>query len=72
MGDKNLRHLKIIEILRTEDDICLRVVKEYVCKRFVCGGGCFRMDIRYSHCMQIRVFSIEKLIENSKKCLTMF
>ena len=24
------------------------------------------------HCMQIRVFSVEKLVENSKKCLTMF
>ena len=25
-----------------------------------------------THCMQIRVFSVEKLVENSKKCLTMF
>ena len=33
---------------------------------------CDRTEPLLDHCMQIRVFSVEKLVENSKKCLTMF
>ena len=34
--------------------------------------GRWKEEHKELHCMQIRVFSIEKLVENSKKCLTTF
>ena len=47
MDDEDLRHSKMVGVPRTEDDIRAGVVR-YVRKRFVCGGGCFRMECRHS------------------------
>lgn len=47
MDEKDLLYSEVIRVLRTDDDIRAGVVEEEVRKRFVCGGGYFRRDVRH-------------------------